>query len=149
MGGARLTADVVEHGADLRVEVWHLVHHLREAAQVVRVPSHVRGDERRLRMLAKQVVPLCHQRLEARKPVLRIATIRKQREFEPALIREIDRLEEFRRIGDVDEDRDLQIGGLLPHRIELRIVKLQPRAVGLLDAEPEIFHDFADAQGAF
>ena len=86
------------------------------------MPPHVRGDERRLRMLAEQVVALRHQLFEARKAVLRIATVREQRELEPTLVRVVDRLEELLRIGGVDEHRKPEPRARVPDRIELGVV---------------------------
>ena len=93
---------------------------LPSARQVVRVPAHVRGDERRLRMPAEQVVALGHQLLEARKPVRRIAAVGEERELEPALVVVVDRLEELLRIGGVDEHRQVQPRARVPDRIERR-----------------------------
>ena len=38
--------------------------------------------------------------------------------------------------------------GRLPDRIELGIVELQARAVGLLDGQAEVLHDLAEAERA-
>ena len=96
---ARLAADVVQHRADLRVHVRHLVQHLAEPAEVVGVPAHVRGDEGRLRIAAEQIVALRHQLLEVRKLSGGYATAREQRELEPALVGVVDRLVELLRIA--------------------------------------------------
>ena len=84
---ARLTAEVVEHGADFGVDVRHLVEHRAEPAEVVGVPAQVRQDERRLRVLRDHPVALPHQLFERRKsrPVL-VTAVRIQRQLEPALV---------------------------------------------------------------
>ena len=40
----------------------------------------------------------------------------------PALVGRVERLEERDRVGDVDDDRDVELGGGLPQRIEPRVV---------------------------
>ena len=64
---------------------------------------------------------LGHQLLEAGTPVL-VAAIGIERELEPALVVVVERLEERRRLGDVNEHRDVQPRAGLPDRIELGIV---------------------------
>ena len=128
----RLAADVVEDRADFGVDVGQAVHHRREAAQVLGVPAQVRQDERRLRVLGEQSIALPHQLFERRKArSIEVAAIRIKRHLQPALVLVVHRLEELRRVGGVDEDRDVQPGRGLPDRIELGIVQLQARAVGL------------------
>ena len=98
-----------------------------EPAQVVGVPSQVRQDERRLRMLREQPVALAHQLFERRKPrAVLVAAIRIQRQLQPSLVVVVERLEELRRVGDVNEDRDVQPRGGLPDDVQLRIVELEP-----------------------
>ena len=99
-------------------------------------------------MLAEHVVALRHQLLEARKAILRIAAIGKERQLEPALIVIVDRLEKFLRVGRVNEHRQLEPRACVPDRIELRVVDPQTRAVGLLDGEAEALGNFADANRA-
>ena len=65
---ARLAPDVVEDGAHIHGYIRHLRQHFAEAGKIVRVPSHVRGNEGRLRILAEQIVALLHQLLEVRMP---------------------------------------------------------------------------------
>ena len=50
-----------------------------------------------------------------------------ERELEPALVAVVERLEERRRLGDVNQHRHVQPRARLPDRIELGIVHLQPR----------------------
>ena len=61
---------------------------------------------------------------------------------------EVERLEELLRLGGVDEDRQIQPRERLPDRVELRIVDLEPGAVGLSHGEAEALADLADADGA-
>ena len=68
--------------------------------------------------------------------------------LEPALVVVVERLEELRRIGHVNEDRDLQPRSRLPDRIQLGIVQLQARAVGLAGGQAEALHDLANADRA-
>src|SRR5215207_8220154 len=77
---ARLAADVVEDRADLGVDVRHRVEHLAEPSQIVGLPPHVRGDERRLRMLLEETVALSHQLFERGIFAGRVAAIAEQRE---------------------------------------------------------------------
>ena len=102
------------------------------------MPAHVRGDERRLRVLLEQVVALAPSALRSAGYSLgRIAPIAEQRELEPAFVVVVDRLEELGRIGGVDEDRDLEPRARLPDRIELRIVEVEARTVGLRVRRPK------------
>ena len=100
-------------------------------------------------MLGKQPIPLAHQLLEGREPrAILVPTIAEERELEPALVLVVERLEELRRIGHVNEDRNLEAGSRLPHGIELGIVELEPRAVGLARRQAEALVDLADPDGA-
>ena len=78
----------------------------------------------------------------------RIAAVREERQLEPALVRVVDGLEELRRVGGVDEDRQLEPRARIPDRIELRIVELEPRAVGLLDGQPKALRELPDPDGS-
>ena len=60
----------------------------------------------------------------------------------------VDRLEELRGIGGVDEDRNLEAGAGFPERIEIGIVEMETRAVGLARAQAETLADLADADRA-
>ena len=73
---ARLTAELVQDGADLEVDVRHRVEHLRGAAEIVAVPPEVRGDEARLRMTREEPIALARERLERGKLAARILTSR-------------------------------------------------------------------------
>ena len=108
----------------------------------------MRGDERRLRMLLEETVALRHQLFERGIVAGRVAPIAEQRELQPALVVVVDRLEELRGIGGMDEDRNLETGARLPERIEIRIVEMEARAVGLARAQAEALADFADADRA-
>ncbi len=113
------------------------------------MPAHVRQHPDRVRVPRDQPIALRHQLLEAGKPrAILIAPIGIERQFQPPLVVVVERLEELRRIRRVHEHRDLQARRRLPHRIELRIVELQPRAVGLLVGQAEALHDLADAERA-
>ena len=57
-------------------------------------------------------------------------------------------VEERLRLGGVDEHRDVEARRRLPDRIELGVVDLQARAVGLLDVQAEGLGDLADADRA-
>ena len=100
-------------------------------------------------MLREQPVALAHQLLEGGKsrPIL-IAPVAEERQLEPALVVVVERLEELGRVGHVDEDRDLETRRRLPHRIELGIIELEPRAVGLAGGQAEALVDLADADRA-
>ena len=73
---------------------------------------------------------------------------REERQLQPALVVEVVRREERLRLGGVDEHRDVEAGRRLPDRIELGVVDLQARAVGLLDVQAEPLGDLADADRA-
>src|SRR4030095_12437371 len=122
---AWLPADVVKHRADLAVDVRHLVEHPPETSEVIRVPSQMSCDKRRLGMLLEQPIALGHQRLESRKARILITAILEQRQLQPALIRVIDRIPELMWIRGVDEDRDVEVSRRIPDRIELWIVDSQ------------------------
>ena len=64
-----------------------------------------------------------------------------QRELQPALVRVVERLEERRRLGDVDEHRHVEPRARGPDRIELRIVDRQAAAVGLPHEHAEVLED--------
>ena len=142
---ARLTTDVVQHRANFRVHVGHLVEHLAQPAEVVRVPAHVRRDEDRSWMLAEQVVPLARDLLEAREPVRRISALGKQRQLQPALVAVVDRLKELLRVGGVNEHRKPEASARIPDGIEVRVVDLEPRAIGLASGQAKAFPDFSYA----
>ena len=113
------------------------------------MPAQVREHEGRLRVPLEQAVALGHQLLERGKPrPVLVAAVGIERQLEPALVVVVERLEELRRIGGVDEDRNLEPRGRLPDRIELGIVELEAGAVGLPDAEAEALADLADADRA-
>src|SRR4029453_3306338 len=122
---AWLPADVVKHRADLAVDVRHLVEHPPETSEVIRVPSQMSCDKRRLGMLLEQPIALGHQRLESRKARILITAILEQRTLHPAPIREIDRIPELLWVRGVDEDRDVEAIRRIPDRIELWIVDSQ------------------------
>jgi hypothetical protein len=145
---ARLAADVVQDGAHFRVDVRHLVEQLAKPAEIVPVPAEMRHHEAGLRVLLEQAIALRDQLLEARKLVGRIAPIAEQRQLEPPLVLEIDRLEELLRLRRVDEHRDVQARAGVPHGIEVGIVDLEERAVGLARSQAERLADLADADGA-
>ena len=144
--GPRLPADVVQHGPDFRGQIRHPVEHRAEARQVVRVPPHVRDDEVRPGMPGEQSIALGHQVLERRKPrAVGVTAVGIERQLEPALVPEVDRLEELRRVGCVNVHRNLQPRADLPDGVELRVVELQPRAVGLLRGQAEVLQELAQA----
>ncbi len=99
-------------------------------------------------MLLEHAVALGHQLLEARELAGWIAAVAEERQLEPALVLEVDRLEELLRFGRVDEHRDAQAAGRGPDRVELRIVDGEAGPVGLAEAQAEALRDFADADGA-
>ena len=78
---------------------------------------------------------------EARELTLRIAAVVEERELQPVLVREVDGLEELHGFGGVDQHRNVVPGARLPDGIQLRVVHLEPRAVGLADAQPEALAD--------
>ena len=112
------------------------------------MPAEVGGDEARLRVLAKEVVALGHQLFEGDLTRLVVAAIGEERELEPALVVEVERLEELLRLGGVDEDREIEPGEGLPDRIQLRVVHLEPAAIGLARGEAEALRDLTDADRA-
>src|SRR5205085_1123537 len=106
---AWLATDVVEYRTELRVDVRHLVEHAAKPSQIVRMPTHVCCDERRIRVTLEQVVALRHEIFERRPAGARpISSVAEQRQLEPPFIVEIDRLKEFLRLGRMNEDRNLQ-----------------------------------------
>src|SRR4029078_2492895 len=82
----RLSSNVVQNCTDLRVHVGKFIEKLAKVAEVVGVPSHVRGDECGLRMPPKKIVALRHQLFEAGKLLRRIAAPRKEPKVEPSLV---------------------------------------------------------------
>ena len=113
------------------------------------MPAEMREDEGRLRVLRHQPIALPHQVLERRKPrAVEVPAVGKQRHLEPALVVVVERLEELRRIRGVDEHRNVEPRRRLPDRIELGIVQLQARSVGLAYGEAEALHDLAEAERA-
>ena len=110
------------------------------------MPSHVRDDEVGLGMPGEEAIAFGHQLFERREArAIRIPAVRIERQLEPALVVEVDRLEELGGIGRVDVHGDLQARAGLPDRIELGIVELQAGPVGLLRGQPEVLHDLAEA----
>src|SRR5215212_2785882 len=113
------------------------------------MPAQMRQHPRGSRVLGEQTIALAHQLFERRKarPIL-VAAIRIERQLEPPFVLVVQGLKELGWIRNVDEDRNLQVRGLLPYWIQLRIVELQPGPVCLLDGESKTFHDFANADRA-
>ena len=145
MRRARLSADVVEYGTDIYVDIGHVGQHPAKPSQVVGVPSHVRGDEGRPRMPAEKIVAFLHELVEVRMLVRGYATSWKERQLEPSLVGVVDRLVELLRVSGVDEHWKLQASGSSPNRIEVRIVEREAGAVCLADRLPKALADFADA----
>ena len=113
----------------------------RGAAEIVAVPAEVRVDVARLRIAREHPVALRHQLLEARKAVLRILPAGKHVQLEPALVVEVHRRPELRGIGHVNQHRDVQPGAGLPDRVEIGVVHLEARAVGLARGQAEVLED--------
>src|SRR6185295_10440240 len=65
-----------------------------------------------------------------------------------ALVGVIDRFEELLRIRGMDEHRQLEPSAGVPHRVELRVVELEPRAIRFARREPESLSDLAHANSA-
>ena len=99
-------------------------------------------------MLADHVVALGHQLFERHLARLVVAAIGEQRQLEPALVVHVLRLEELLRLGGVDERRHVELREFIPQRIDLGIIDLQSRAIGLGDAQSKLLADFADAERA-
>ena len=66
----------------------------------------------------------------------------------PALVVRIERLEERDRVGDVDDDREAQVGGGRPERVEPRVVDVDEAAVGVARPQPEQLPDLEPARPA-
>src|ERR1051326_5617656 len=105
----------------------------------------MRGDEGRAGMMPEEIVTLRQQFLEGRELGLRIASPRKERQLEPALVGVILWMKEFARIRGVDEDREMQARTRVPHGIEIGIVDAETRAVALPVVQAERLGDLADA----
>ena len=69
-------------------------------------------------------------------------------ELLPALVRRVERLEERHRIGDVDDDRDPELRGGRPQRVEPRVVDGDQPAVRVACAKPERLPDLEPAGAA-
>src|SRR5687767_11857296 len=102
------------------MDVRKLVEHLRRPLEIVRMPAEVRGQERRVRMAAEEVVTLGHQLLESHTARLVVAAIPKQRKLEPALILHIERREELLRLRGMNERWNPEAAKRLPDRVEIR-----------------------------
>ena len=98
--------------------------------------------------LRKTVVAFRQQLFERHATRLVVAAIGKQGELQPPLVVHVERLEEFLRLGRVDEDGNAQTTERRPDRIELGIVDAQPRAIGLSVAKAERLRHFTDADRA-
>ena len=66
----------------------------------------------------------------------------------PALVRRVERLEEGDRVGDVDDDRDPELGGGRPQRVEPRVVDGDQPAVRIARAQAERLPDLEPAGAA-
>src|SRR5690606_15089728 len=124
-GRAGLAPELVQDGPDLVIHVRELVEQRARALEVVAVPAEVRRDERRLGVLAEEVVPLLHERLEVDLVRTVVAPVGEERELQPPLVLQIERLVERRWLRGMDERRNIESGHGLPDRIELRIVDAQ------------------------
>ena len=90
-------------------------------------------------MPADHVVALGHQLLEADAGLMTPIGI--ERQLEPPFVRVVERLEECRGLGDVNQHGHVEPRARLPDRIELRIVDLQAAAVGFPIEHPQILED--------
>jgi hypothetical protein len=131
MRHARLAPEVVQHGAEFGVEIRHLVEHSSQASQVIAMPAQMRRHELRLRMPLEQPIALRHQCLEGWIPIGRIRAIGEQRQLKPPLVAHVDRLEEFRRIGGVDEHGKVQACAGVPEGRQLRVIQFEPGSIRL------------------
>src|SRR5262249_39656441 len=129
------------------VDVRVLIEELPGAREVVAVPPEVGKDELRVRVLADHVVPLGHQRLEP--DAVLMPPIAIERELEPALVGVVERLEESRRLGDVNQHRHVQPRARLPHGVELGIVHLQTAAVGFAVEHAEVLEHLQPHRAGF
>ena len=67
-------------------------------------------------------------------------------ELLPALVLRVERLEECDRIGDVDDDRQVQLRGGAPERVEPRVVDGDEAAVGIARPQAEQLPDLEPAR---
>src|SRR5688572_31259454 len=69
-------------------------------------------------------------------------------ELQPALVVLVDRVEEGRRLGGMDQNRNAQLSRLAPHRVEPGIVGADPLPAAVFEVHAEILEDLeADGTG--
>src|SRR6476469_6605034 len=68
-------------------------------------------------------------------------TVRVREQLLPTLVVRIERLEERDRIGDVDDDREAQVGGGRPKGVEPRVVDVDEATVSVARPQPEQLPD--------
>ena len=132
-----------------------LVEQPPDEPEVLRGTADVGADERRPRM-ARDEPPERRQQLVERREPGRVALVGRPGRPEvpvrmgvqllPALVRRVERLEERDRVGDVDDDRQVELGGGRPERVEPRVVDGDEAAVGIARPQSEQLPDLEPAR---
>src|SRR5438270_929928 len=64
----------------------------------------------------------------------------------PSLVGRVERPEERDRVGDVDDDREVELRGRRPERVETRIVNRDEPPIGIARPQAEQFPDLEPAR---
>src|SRR5687768_11551535 len=98
-------------------------------------------DKGGFRVAREHVSLLGHDRLPARILLRWTRPAGKLVQFEPSLIVFVDRLEEYRGLGSMDQNGDLVSSADLEYAVEARIVNVNALALGVLQIHAEILED--------
>src|SRR5260370_19726070 len=107
---------------DIHIHVGQRAEQFAEAPKIVPVKSEVCGNEIRARVSCKQMIALGHQRFKWRIPRGWASSLGEFLQFEPTLVVLIPWIEKRRRLGNVNEHRDFQLGAFFKKVIEAGIV---------------------------
>src|SRR5713101_2325833 len=136
-----LPAQLREHRGDINIHIRIGIKEFSQPLQVVSVKTQMCGDEISLRVLRKQMIALCHQRLEGWILRRRPRPPRKFLQLLPALIVVVPRIKKRRRLRDVNQHGNLQLRALLKHGIKYRIVYVDAFEVRVFQIHSEILEN--------
>ncbi len=144
-GGVRLAPQLVDPCGKIDHNVGVGVEQLADRGQILGMIGHVGQEERRLGMEPDHPVPLLEQI-----PLGEVRSVEapggKLLQGQVVLVGGVDRQEEGRRIGNVDQDRDLQLTGPTPNGKQALVVDAEHRALGVPKEQAQLLRHFEPAR---
>ena len=139
--GVGLAAKFGKHRRDIHVNVGVLIEKFSKSPKVVTVKGEMRGDEFRSRVHREKMIAFRHQRFKRRIFRRRPRALRKLFQLQPAFVVFVPGIEKRRRLGDVNQHRNAEVGAFFKHRRKGGIVHVDALAAFVMQLHAEVFEN--------